>query len=860
MEVVITADAEAAAEVVAASIARVLDHTTGTRARTGDGELAARRLPAIDRGARAWRAVGRARQRRAARRVRRPAARSSRGVPRVHPARVRRPGRPPDERLFGPDVHADDLADACRRYDQLIADLGGVDVQLLGHRERRPRRLQRAGLVARLADADQDARRVPTRADNARFFDDHEEEVPRHVVTQGLGTILEAAPSAAGRVRRRARRQPIARAVEGPLTAMCPASVLQLHPHATVVVDEAGGGRADARRLLPRGVSSTSRSGSSCEHAAIDVRPDDAGRSRSSSTSAESRSRRTSRLALTSIVQLTPAADDPQLASSGSSRATTSSSRPSTAISAAGATWTITGLSLSHLPHHANDGPVSAFLILPDDSTVAGRRANRCAAVASSDARTTSPDVAQTASPDDEPAASSRIPTRAEFVDRAAIPELHVGIVRRVVRSRARLAWDAIADLDPTGRSRAPGRRAAAPSSRRSLDPELAAEEYRLTIDGERGRRRRRWRQRLRHGFVTLGPVARVRSAVACHRGGRAPLRVPRSARRSRPAMVRTGGRRAPDRRRRLAQAVAPPPPPVRRRGMAVAGRGVARAGDGGRRARSRPAAATDAGRRAGSTRTRLHTRRDRPLGRAVPTHSGIVLVPEIDLPAHVHAALTALPALRDPDDASARGQRAVLHRQRARARATRRRCRFVEHVVDAVAELFPTSPWIHIGGDEVPQRAWSGSPIVAAFMLRDRSVVGGRRRVRVPPRSGATIRERTGRRIAPGRKRPSRAASRPVTGTSSAGARSRPPGELCWSFATRRTWRPNETEVPVKALARAEEVFITSTAGGVIPITRVDGAPIGDGHPGPVTTRLKQLYWGRKAEGWLSERVDYRD
>ena len=64
------------------------------------------------------------------------------------------------------------------------------------------------------------------------------DEVPRHVVTQGLGTIGEARHAvlvATGA----AKAAPIAAAVEGPLTAMCPASVLQLHPHATVVVDEA---------------------------------------------------------------------------------------------------------------------------------------------------------------------------------------------------------------------------------------------------------------------------------------------------------------------------------------------------------------------------------------------------------------------------------------------------------------------------------------------------------------------------------------------------------------------------------------------------------------------------------------------
>ena len=76
-----------------------------------------------------------------------------------------------------------------------------------------------------------------TRADNARFFASPD-EVPHHVVTQGLGTITDARHVllvASGE----AKAEPIARAVEGPLAAICPASVLQLHPHATVVLDEA---------------------------------------------------------------------------------------------------------------------------------------------------------------------------------------------------------------------------------------------------------------------------------------------------------------------------------------------------------------------------------------------------------------------------------------------------------------------------------------------------------------------------------------------------------------------------------------------------------------------------------------------
>ncbi len=49
---------------------------------------------------------------------------------------------------------------------------------------------------------------------------------------------------------------------------------------------------------------------------------------------------------------------------------------------------------------------------------------------------------------------------------------------------------------------------------------------------------------------------------------------------------------------------------------------------------------------------------------------------------------------------------------------------------------------------------------------------------------------------------------------------------------------------VPVGEAARAEEAFITSTAGGVMPVTMIDGRTLGDGQPGPITLRLRQAYW----------------
>jgi glucosamine-6-phosphate deaminase len=139
-------------------------------------------------------------------------------------------------RLHGPDVWASDVPAACARFEALLAELGGVDLELLG--------IGSDGHVGFNEPSSSLGSRTRiktltegTRRDNARFFESRG-DVPRHVVTQGLATICAARHLvliATGAV----KSPPVAAAVEGPLSAMCPASVLQLHPHATVVVDEA---------------------------------------------------------------------------------------------------------------------------------------------------------------------------------------------------------------------------------------------------------------------------------------------------------------------------------------------------------------------------------------------------------------------------------------------------------------------------------------------------------------------------------------------------------------------------------------------------------------------------------------------
>lgn len=64
--------------------------------------------------------------------------------------------------------------------------------------------------------------------------------------------------------------------------------------------------------------------------------------------------------------------------------------------------------------------------------------------------------------------------------------------------------------------------------------------------------------------------------------------------------------------------------------------------------------------------------------------------------------------------------------------------------------------------------------------------------------------------------------------------------------------------DVPVQALYRADELFFTSTAGGVMPVTTLDGSPVGDGTPGPVTTDLRKRYWDLHRDPRYAIPVDY--
>ena len=152
--------------------------------------------------------------------------------------------------VHAPDGNAADVPAECARYDAAIRGAGGVDVQVLGIGGDGHLGFNEPGssLASRTRIKTLTAR---TRRDNARFFDDPD-DVPHHVLTQGLGTILEARHLlllATGG----SKADAVAAAVEGPLSASCPASALQLHPHASVLLDE-GAAKGLARAAYYREV------------------------------------------------------------------------------------------------------------------------------------------------------------------------------------------------------------------------------------------------------------------------------------------------------------------------------------------------------------------------------------------------------------------------------------------------------------------------------------------------------------------------------------------------------------------------------------------------------------------------------
>lgn len=134
-----------------------------------------------------------------------------------------------------PNGMAKDVDAECRRYDRIIGDLGGIDMQLLG--------IGQTGHIG-FNEPDEDFNKTThcvklkqkTIDDNARFFDSPD-QVPKYAITMGIKAIMQAKKlllMANGEN----KADILYRSLFGPVTPKVPASILQLHNDLTVVADE----------------------------------------------------------------------------------------------------------------------------------------------------------------------------------------------------------------------------------------------------------------------------------------------------------------------------------------------------------------------------------------------------------------------------------------------------------------------------------------------------------------------------------------------------------------------------------------------------------------------------------------------
>ncbi len=150
----------------------------------------------------------------------------------------------PQAAIHLPDGRAENIPAACEAYEKAIKDAGGIDLQILG--------IGGDGHLAFNEPGSSLSSRTriktltkETRTANSRYFGDID-QVPKHVITMGLGTIMEAKAClvlAFGAGKAEAVRDMI----EGPVSSSCPASILQFHAHAIALMDQEAAARL--RRL-----------------------------------------------------------------------------------------------------------------------------------------------------------------------------------------------------------------------------------------------------------------------------------------------------------------------------------------------------------------------------------------------------------------------------------------------------------------------------------------------------------------------------------------------------------------------------------------------------------------------------------
>ncbi len=142
-----------------------------------------------------------------------------------------------EKNTYIPNGMASDLQEECRRYDQLISELGGIDLQLLGlgHNghigfNEPNKAFEKTTHIVDLGQSTIEA--------NSRFFPTIE-DVPRQAITMGIKSIMQAKKILLI-VNGESKKEILRRSLYGPVTPEVPASILQLHPDLTVIAGEMG--------------------------------------------------------------------------------------------------------------------------------------------------------------------------------------------------------------------------------------------------------------------------------------------------------------------------------------------------------------------------------------------------------------------------------------------------------------------------------------------------------------------------------------------------------------------------------------------------------------------------------------------
>lgn len=134
------------------------------------------------------------------------------------------------ENILIPDPLPENVGSECEAYEEAIKEWGGIDIQLLG--------IGRDGHIGfnEPSSSLQARTRIKTLTDETLVDNFGSTEGPRFAITMGIGTIMDAREIvlvAVGEGKARA----VACMAEGPVTASCPASALQLHPRVKIILD-----------------------------------------------------------------------------------------------------------------------------------------------------------------------------------------------------------------------------------------------------------------------------------------------------------------------------------------------------------------------------------------------------------------------------------------------------------------------------------------------------------------------------------------------------------------------------------------------------------------------------------------------